>query len=414
MKRVLFLLLSIFLIQCSPNEVEKEEPEEIPKNLTISFNIIGNVLNQNRQKTMYVSNDLGLIEGQIDLVNNQENLLSIPKKPNTKYHLIILDKLIFNGKARNEFSIFENVESSEFTLKENSPSNTNTPKVDLYINNTGGLIEAPIGATGGGYFSWSYRNGGTIEYNGNCLSNPGDFFASFKKTDEPFARYFWTKDIAVDKSFELSYEELPKAPAVETKLPEYQSASFHIYGYRSERPWPPHMLNNGYIQGNLSIISYVPEEDVFDYIYFNAHFYKRNIIFSHLFIGAEIPARIDIPAFDFTINNFSANNTNYTTTGNYDISNATFVVSNDNINTDAVVKVFSEYNRSVSFSIDNLINSLFKDFPSLDGAPLKPVEITLSSFSQYENYGETAKSFIENHYHQSPGIKRETITKRVH
>lgn len=52
--------------------------------------------------------------------------------------------------------------------------------------------------------------------------------------------------------------------------------------------------------------------------------------------------RIQRPFFNFTINNFAVKNTNYTTTGNYDFSNAQFYYTDDNQHLPLVRKAVEE------------------------------------------------------------------------
>lgn len=410
-KLPLFLVLSFFLIQCSKNDLEGEEQQEKPENLAISITIEGDLLNENREKILYISSEEGIIEGHIPLLNNQENLLTIQREKNTKYYAIIHDKLTYNGRTRHDFAVFENVESSDYTITATSGGiGGNLPNVDLYLVNTGTLEKA--GMTGGGHWSGSSANGGTFNIYGTCLSKPGDYYASFKKENEPYARYFWTEDVEEDKSFTLNYEELPIATAVETQLPEHKSATVFVHGYTSEHPSARHTLSYGSTQGNQTYDSYLPEEAVFDYVSFSAGFFNGTTSYSFYSVSEVIPSSIQVPSFDFTINNFSVDDTDYTTTGNYSISNANFIISDDNINIQVLVKVFSEHNSRVSFSIGPLIKSLFEELPSLDAAQLKPSSITLSSYSHGENYEEAVKTLIEDNSPRSPGYFRETVSRR--
>lgn len=416
MRKILLpLVLSIFFIQCSTNnDLEEEEQQEKLEDLAISITVEGNLLNENRAKILYISSEEGKIEGKISLQNNQENLLTIQREPNTKYFAILQDILVYDDRTRHDFSIFENIESSEYTIKantNNSGANGDLPTVDLYLQNTGSLTQ--IGRTGGGHATYSSANGGTFKSRGTGLSNPGNYYASFIKQGELFARFFWTEDLEEDKSFSLNYDELPIAPLVKTQFPEHESATVFIHGYRSEFPSAAHILGFGNTQGISTYESYIPEETIFDYISFNARFTRGTKSYSTYSVSEVIPSSIQVPSFDFTIHNFSIDFTNYTTTGNFDISNANFVTSDDDVNIQVLVKVYSEHNNTVSFSIGTLINSLFEDFPLLDATQLEPFNITLTSYNYRENYGEAVKGLIEvNSYTLSPGNLEESVSQK--
>lgn len=411
-KALLFLVLSFLFIQCSTNsEIEEEEQEERLEHLTISVTIEGDLLNENREKILYLASEEGLIESQLSLQNNQENLLTIKREPETNYQLIIHDIQTFSGRTMHDFSIFENVASSDFTIKANPDvTSEDLPNVDLHIVNTGNLD--PLGMTGGGQSSWTSANGGVFTSNSNSLTNPGDYYASFKKQDEPFARYFWAENVVEDKIFTLDYDELPTAPLHETQLPEHVSATVFVFGYRSEYPSAAHPLSRGSTQGNQTFETYFPEEAVFDYIRFSAGFFNGTESYSVNSVSEAIPSSIQVPSFDLTINNFSVDDTNYSTTGNYDISTATFSIYEENVPIQARVRVFSEPNSTVSFSMGTLINSLFEEFPSLDAVQLVPNSITLSSYNYYENYEEAVKGLIEDNSSRLPGSLSETVSRR--
>lgn len=413
MKKVLPLLfLSILFIQCSTNdETEELEPQERLEDLAISITIEGNLLNENREKILYIGSEEGMIEGKISLQNNQKNILTIQRELNTKYYVIIHDKVTFDGRTRHDFDIFENLKSSDYIIKGHSGgTSSELPEVDLYIVNTGDL--EPIGRTGGGQSSWSSANGGYFTSKGKSLTNPGDYYSSFKKQDEPFGRYFWTENIEEDKTFDLNYEELPIAPLVETQLPQHVSATIFVHGYRSEHPSAGHNLSRGSTQGFQIFETYFPEEHVFDYVRFSGSFFDGSKSYSINSVSEDIPSRIQVPSFDMTINNLSIDNTNYTTTGNYDYSTATFVISEDNIYIQAIVKVFSEQRSTVSFSISTLVNSLFEELPSLDAAQLAPNNVILSSYNNRENYEEAIEGIIESDSSRLPGYLGETVSRR--
>lgn len=409
-KAPLLLVLSFIFIQCSTNnDHEEEEQQEILEYLAISITIKGDLLNENREKILYISSEEGIIKGKIALQNNQENLLTIQREPNTEYHLIIHDKLTYNGRKRHNFNIFKNIKSSDYTLQANTGGTSgDLPNVDLHIFNTGNIDR--LGMTGGGMSSWSSANGGTFTSNGTSLTDPGDYYASFKRQEDSFARYFWTENMEEDKSFTLDFEELPIAQLVETHLPEHVSATVFVNGYRTEHPSAAHRLSSGNTQGVQTYETYFPEEAVFDYIRFSAGFFDGNKSYSVNSVSEVIPSSIEVPSFDLTINNFSVDDTNYTTTGNYDISNANFIISDDNIYIQAIVKVYSEHNSEVSFSIGTLMDSFFEDLPSLDAAQLVPNTITLSSYNFRENYEEAVKGLIEDDSSRSPGNLSETIS----
>lgn len=406
---VFFLLISF--IQCSPdNDVEKEEQQAKPGILIISVTIEGEFLNENREKILYISNQEGNIEGQITLLNNQENVLTLEKAPDTKYDLVVHDILTYNGRTRQDFNIFQNIQSSSYTINANAVINSGElPKVDLHIKNAGNLKR--IGMTGGGSSSLSSEDGGTFSSSGKVLSNPGDYYYSFIKSGEPFARYFWTENVEEDKSFALNYEELPVAPLIETQLPENERATLFIHGYRSEYPSVGHRLSHGTIEGIKTYKTYFPEA-IFDYISFTAGLFDGTTSYSFYSVSEVIPSGIEIPSFDFTTNNFSIDDTQYTTTGNYDISNATFVISEDNINIQALVKVYSEPGSKISFSISPLINSLFAKIPSLDAAQLEPLNIALSSYNYHGSYAETVKGLIEGANPRTPGNSSARISRK--
>ena len=413
MKKVLsFLVLSFLFIQCSTNnEIEEEGQEERLEQLTVSVTIEGDLLNENREKILYLSSEEGVIEDQLSLQNNQENLLTVEREPDVNYHLIVHDILTYNGRTRHDFSIFQNIQSSDFTVKAN-PDETSggLPDIDLHIFNTGNID--PLEMTGGGQSSWSSANGGTFTSTGNTLTDPGDYYASFKKQGEPFARYFWKENMEEDKIFTLDYEELPTALLVETELPEHVSATVFVHGYSLEHPSAGHSLSRGNTEGNQTFETYFPEEDVFDYIRFSSSFFNGTKSYSVSSISEAIPSNVQVPDFDLTINSFSVDDTNYSTTGNYDISNATFIISEDNLQVLAMVKVFSEQSSIVSFSIGTLINSLFGELPSLDAVELVPSTIMLSSYNYHENYEEAVKELIEGNNSRSLGSLNETVYRR--
>lgn len=411
-KTLLFLVLSILFIQCSPeDDVKREEQQEKPEDLEISVTIEGEFLNENREKFLYISNEEGKIEGQIALQNNQENILTIEREPDTKYHLIVHDKLISKGRTRHDFSIFENMQSSGYTIKGYSVvDRPDLAKVDLHIVNTGNMQR--LGSTGGGSSSQSSENGGTFTSTGYILSNPGDYYYSFLRQDEPFARYFWTENIKEDASFTLDYEELPTATLVETQLPEHQSAAVFLHGYRSEHPGVGHSIKMGNTQGMQVFESYRPEEAIFDYFTFNLGLFDGTTSYSFYAVSEVIPASIEIPSFDFTINNFSVDDTQYTTTGEYNISSASFVISEDNVNIQSLVKVYSEPGSEISFSISPLINSLFEKVPSLDSAQLEPLNISLFSYNFREKYQGAVKGFIEGNNPRTPGDFTAVVSRK--
>lgn len=411
-KALLFLVLSILFIQCSPeNEVEKEEQQEKPDNLAISVTIEGEYLNENREKFLYISNEEGEIEAQIELQNNQENKLSIEREPDTKYHLIVHDKRTYNGRTRHDFSIFQNMQSSAFTIKANPVINSgDLPKVDLHIVNTGNIER--LGMTGGGSSSLSSEDGGTFTSSGKVLSKPGDYYYSFRKQDEPFARYFWTENITEDASFTLNYEELPTATLVETQLPQHERATIFLHGYRSEHPSAGHSIETKYSQGMQVFESYSPDEAIFDYFTFNMGLFDGTTSYSFHSVSEVIPTSIELPSFDFTINNFSLDDTQYTTTGDYDISSASFVFSEDNIHIQALVKVYSEPGSKVSFSINPLVNSLFEKVPSLDAAQLEPLNVSLFSYNFREKYQGAVRGFIEVNNPRTPGNFSAVVSRK--
>lgn len=412
-KALFFLVISIFFIQCSPeNEIEnKEEQQEKPENLAISVTIEGEVLNENREKVLYISNDEGEIEGQIALQNNEKKTLTIEKEPDTEYHLIVHNINTFNDRTIHDFSIFQNVSSSAYTLKANSTTNSGElPQIDLQLTNTGNFER--LGMTGGGSSSLSSDNGGTFTSVGNLLSDPGDYFYSFKKQEEDFARYFWAEDITEDKSFTMNYEDLPASNLVETQLPEHESATVFVYGYRSEYPSAGHSIKIGNTGGMQVLESYIPGESIFDYFSLNLNLFDGTTSYSINSTSEVIPTEIEIPSFDFTINNFSVDDTEYSTTGEYDISSAAFLTSADNTNVQALVKVYSEPGNEISFSITPLVTSLFEIVPSLNTSQLEPLSISMFSYNFREDYQQAVRGFIESHYDRSPGDFSASISRK--
>lgn len=412
-KSLFFLVLSILFIQCSPeNEVEKkEEQQEKPESLAISVTIEGEVLNENREKVLYISNEAGEIEGQIALQNNEKNTLSIERIPDTEYHLILHDKVTYDSRTIHDFSIFQNIRSSAYTIVANPVlSSGDLPQVDLQITNTGNIER--IGMTGGGSSSRSSENGGTFTSVGNLISNPGDYFFSVKKQEETFARYFWAEDITEDKSFTLDYEELPAATLVETQLPEHGSATVFVHAYRSAYPSAGHPIATGNSGGMQIFKSYSPEEAVFDYFSFNLSLFNGSTSYSINSTSKVIPTEIEIPSFDLTINSFSVDDTRYSTTGEYDISSAAFLASGDNTNVQALVKVYSEPGSEISFSITPLSTSLFEMVPSLNASQLEPLSVSLFSYNFREDYQQAVRGFIESYNVRSPGDFSASVSRK--
>lgn len=410
-KTSLFLFLSVLYIGCSTNDISEEETQqEIIENLTISITIEGNL--ENREQTLYISSEEGVIVGQLSLKNNQGNSLTVQRDPDTRYFVIIHNKLTYNELTSHYFNIYENMKSSNYVIKANGNNNhasEDLPNVDLFLSNTGNIKR--VGMTGGGYSRMSTANGGTFESNGTCLSKPGDYYSSFKEQDEPFARFFWLENVEEDISFTHDYRELPIANLVATQLPEHESGTIFVSGVRSEHPSATHTLSYGGTQGLQTFDSYIPEYPIFDYTFFSASLFNGTTSYSFFAVAEEIPSSIQLPSFDFAINEFTLKSTVFSTTGDYKISNANFLISeNDHIQ--AIVKVFSEPNEKVTFSINTLINSLFEKFPSLDAAELEPNRITLSSDNYRKNYHEFVKGLIEENRSKLPGNILKTISRK--
>lgn len=414
-KFLIFLLLSGILAQCSTstddNLYEKEADLNKPKDLTISFNIEGNLMNEFQEKTLYISNEEGVIEGQIPLLNNQEHVLNIAKEPKVQYDLIVYDKSESFNHTRHTFNVYQNIESAAYTIDANYGPRKTAPKLDLNLVNTG-LVEL-IGHTGGSSATGSSIGGGSFNLKGSFLTNPGDFFSSFKKEGESSGRYFWIENIEEDISISQDYEELPSTTLAQTQLPEHDNGAIFIFGYTSSYPGAAHRLSSGSTQGYLTYETHLPTESIFNLKGINTTLSHGNTSYRILTYSESLPSIINVPSFDLDIISFSHNNVDFTTTGAYDYSVTTFVSSVEIQEVVVIVNVHSEPGSRVSFSIAELADSISGQVPIFDLSQLIPSSISLTSLSYRDNYAEAIKGNIENKFgKREPGYLLETVTRR--
>ena len=164
--------------------------EEDVELLTINIQIEDGFLNGFDMGNIYLSNDLGEIIEEKEIVSNSTISIEIEKLPNVKYDLTI------KKESTNYIDIdtFTNISSSDYLLKSKRIFQ-NSEDINVTMNNTGFPWEKINSGTG--VLSLNAMNGGSVEWNTNLSLFQGTLYLVGLSPNEIQPRYLHKMCLAV-------------------------------------------------------------------------------------------------------------------------------------------------------------------------------------------------------------------------
>lgn len=392
MKRIILLLLvSIILIQCSKGGDDQELNEEQgTETFLFSINVIGNLFKETTTGHLYLSDANGDIIVDGALINNQETYLSAVFDINDVYDATLIYKVLTQGQTYYLTSTYEDVNPNTYNINEIEGLNPNQDRINLDLSNTGFPLEV-ISHSGSYISDGNPDNGGTFNFDSLLPASPGDYYAAFKSPDDNLPRYFWMENVNGNTNLNIDFTSLPFVnTSIITQFPTNESLSVNVHGFKNDDNNNIHHTVHfkGYQNGSNSDITLVPD-NLFDYYGFHSNFNINNTTYYYSKKSQDIIQNISLPNFDLTINTNSINNFSMNTSGNYDVFNVIYSLSNIDDYVFVQYYIYGKSSSVVSFSKSNLFNQIFSEIPevSIDDLLFHSASIeSNSNFNNYDNY----------------------------
>lgn len=354
-------MLSGTLFSCS------KETDEI-QDFTVILNVdrFYNFGKDNVSTRAFLSDENGTILDSGELKKGQSTILSFSKDPSTHFDLSYMryDNVTDLGIEVYSLVTFTSIEAGTYYIGPSSFYENSHDEITLKLNNTGYPFEVKSSSSweGGG----GPENGGYFNFNSNLVGSPtSDFYASFKSPNDQFVRYYWGESIPQGSVFNIDYNTLPEITnTINTQIPSNNFSYFSVEGLKNNIH---HSIAYGNSAGGNTSLSTSPPPNVFDSYLFKVHYNTNNLGYSKQLLTTTIPEEINVPAFDFTINNPSPNNFNMSTTGEATIYSVTFRAANTDETVFLAQSIYGEFTPQVSFSKENLRMNIQQDYQGLSG-----------------------------------------------
>ena len=395
-------MLSGTLFSCS------KEADEI-QDFTVILNVdrFYNFGKDNVSTRAFLSDENGTILDSGDLKKGQSTILSFSKDPSTHFDLSYMryDNVTDLGIEVYSLVTFTNIEAGTYYISPNRFYENSHDEISLKMDNTGYPFEvksSPSWEGGGGP-----ENGGYFNFNANLEGSPtSDFYASFKSPNDQFVRYYWGESIPQGSVFNIDYNTLPEITnTINTQIPSNNFFYFSVDGLKNnDLNNIHHSIAYGNSGVNTSLSTSVPT-NVFDNYLFNLHYNNNNLAYSKQLLTTTIPAEINTPTFDFTVNNPSPQNFNMSITGEATIYTVTFRAENLDKTVFLLQSIYGEVTPEVSFSKENLRMNIQQTYQGLSGfETLSLGSASLTYYSLTNSYKDILKYEIEGKPYEIPAV----------
>jgi len=404
MKKIFFLLvLSLILFSCSKNADEIQD-------FTVHLNVdrFNNFGNDNISIRAFLSDENGTILANGELKKGQLTTLSFSKDPSAHFDLSYMRYDVNTDLGTELYSLvtFTDIEAGTYYLSTSSFYGNSYDEISLKLNNTGYPLE--VISTPSWEGDSGQQNGGYFNFNSNLVGSPtSDFYASFKSPNDQFVRYYWGESIPQGSVFNIDYTTLPEITnPINTQVPSSNFSYFSVEGIKNNDVNNIHhsIAYGNFAEGNTSISTSVPP-NIFDKYLFNLNYSTNNIWYSKKLLTNTIPEEINIPEFDFTINNPSPQKFNMSTTGEATIYKIGFKSENNNGRDFLFHSVYGEVAPEVSFSKENLRINILQTYQELTGFETSTLDTAaLVYYSLTNAYKDILKYEITGKRYEIPAI----------
>jgi len=406
MKKIFFLLtLSFLFLNCSKGT---EDTDSEMQDFTVTLTVDPDHRFSRIQVSTYafLSDENGTILASGELRIGESTTLNFSGNPEMHYDLsyIQYDNIVDLGIDVYSLVTFTNIDEGSYYIGPTSLIENSNDEIFINLTNTGYPFE--VTSSTSGISISGPENGGYFNFSSNLAGSPtSDFYTSFKSPNDQFERYFWQRDIPEGSVFNIDYNTLPEiTDVVNTQIPSNDYSNFSLEGLKNDDENNiRHNIEIGNFAGGTSSLSTSVPSNVFDYFLFNVSFSNDNAGYSKQLRTTSIPAQIDAPTLDFTVNNPSSQNFNMSTTGEATIYSVIFRAEN----TDGTVlvshNILGEVKPEITFSKENLRRNIQQTYPELTGFETLPLgSASLIYYSLTNSYLDILNYRIQGDYYEIP------------
>lgn len=420
MKKLTLLVFAILFISCSDDAMETISPEividdvvdedddlseEDVELLTINIQIEDGFLNGFDMGNVYLSNDLGEIIEEKEIVINSTISIEIEKLPNVKYDLTI------KKESTNYIDIdtFTNISSSDYLLKSKRIFQ-NSEDINVTMNNTGFPWEKINSGTG--VFSLNAMNGGSVEWNTNLNLFQGTLYLVGLSPNEIQPRYLFAQDVLSGSNFEVDYLTLPFVEnSVQIEFPS--GADYTKINLKGFKTYNNLREMKNVDDTELSNDTYFFPNNIFDnyelnaLLIFNGESQRQFEITNY---GIPTSESFELPSFEASLISSQLSDFELKTNSEYDFSTVTYSFFNLDISLQVSYEIHSDATNQLTFSKNVLIDNILNSTENISSSELKYISVVLLRNNELSgNYNEGIEAVINENSEYPSGTRIEKI-----